>query len=44
MKIAIEIGEEYEVNIARTYKLMKIHRSYYYLEKRDGSEVEEAIR
>ena len=37
--------EEYEVSIARACRLMDIHRSYfYYQEKKDDSEVEEAIR
>lgn len=37
--------EEYELSIARACKLMEIHRSYYYhQEKRDDTEVEEAIR
>ena len=37
--------EEYGVSIARACKLMDIHRSYYYYrEKKDDTEVEEAIR
>lgn len=44
-QIAVEIVEEYELSIARACKLMEIHRSYYYYqEKRDDTEVEEAIR
>lgn len=40
-----EIVEEYEVSITRACKMMEIHRSYfYYREKRDDTEVEEAIR
>ncbi len=40
-----EIVEEYEVSITRACKMMEIHRSYfYYHEKRDDTEVEEAIR
>ena len=36
--------EEYEVSIARACRMMEIHRSYfYYREKRDDTEVEEAI-
>ena len=39
------IVEEFEVSIARACCLMDIHRSYYYYrEKRDDTEVEEAIR
>ena len=37
--------EEYEVSIARACRIMEIHRSYfYYREKKDDTEVEEAIR
>lgn len=37
--------KEYEVSIARACRMMEIHRSYfYYREKRDDTEVEEAIR
>ena len=37
------IVEEFEVSIARACRLMDIHRSYYYYrEKRDDTEVEEA--
>ena len=37
--------DEYGVSIARACKLMDIHRSYYYYrEKKDDTEVEEAIR
>lgn len=44
-QIAVEIVEEYELSIARACKLVEIHRSYYYYqEKRDDTEVEEAIR
>lgn len=40
-----EISIEYEVSISRACRLMEIHRSYYYYqEKRDDTEVEEAIR
>lgn len=40
-----EIVKEYNVNISRACKLMDIHRSYfYYTEKKDDSEVEQAIR
>ena len=43
-QIAVEIVEEYELSIARACKLMEIHSSYYYYqEKRDDTEVEEAI-
>ena len=39
------IVDEYDVSIARACKMMDIHRSYfYYKEKRDDTEVEEAIR
>ena len=39
------IVEEFEVSIARACCWMDIHRSYYYYrEKRDDTEVEEAIR
>ena len=37
--------EEYGISISRACKLMEIHRSYfYYTEKKDDTEVEEAIR
>lgn len=37
--------EEYGVSISRVCKLMDIHRSYfYYTDKKDDTEVEEAIR
>ena len=40
-----EIVKEYNVSISRACKLMDIHRSYfYYTEKKDDSEVEQAIR
>ena len=36
---------EYEVSITRACRMMEIHRSYfYYREKKDDNEVEEAIR
>lgn len=39
------IVKEYNVSISRAYKLMDIHRSYfYYTEKKDDSEVKQAIR
>ena len=41
----IDIIEKYELSIARACRLMEINRSnYYYQEKRDDTEVEEAIR
>lgn len=44
-ELADEIVEEYDVSIARASKMMDIHRSYFnYREKRDDTEVEEAIR
>lgn len=33
-QIAVEIVEEYEVNIVRTYKLMELHRSYHIIIRR----------
>jgi transposase InsO family protein len=43
--LADEIVKEYNVSISRACKLMDIHRSYfYYTEKKDDSEVEQAIR
>ena len=43
--MADEIVKEYNVSISRECKLMDIHRSYfYYTEKKDDSEVEQAIR
>lgn len=37
--------EEYGVSISRACKLMDIHRSYfYYTDKKDDTEVEDAIR
>ena len=44
-ELADEILKEYNVSISRACKLMDIHRSYfYYTEKKDDSEVEQAIR
>jgi len=44
-ELADEIVKEYNVSISRACKLMDIHRSYfYYTEKKDDSEVEQAIR
>lgn len=44
-ELADEIVKEYNVSISRTSKLMDIHRSsFYYTEKKDDSEVEQAIR
>lgn len=43
--MADEIVKEYNVSNSRACKLMDIHRSYfYYTEKKDDSEVEQAIR
>lgn len=43
--MADEIIKEYNVSISRACKLMDIHRSYFnYTEKKDDSEVEQAIR
>lgn len=44
-ELADEIVKEYNVSISRACKLMDIRRSYfYYTEKKDDSEVEQAIR
>ena len=41
----MEIVEEHNVSISRACKLMVIHRSYYYyIESKDDTEVEQAIR
>ena len=43
--MANEIVVEYEVSITRACRLMEIYRSYYYyVEKQDDEEVENAIR
>ena len=45
LELADEIVKEYNVSISRACKLMDIHKSYfYYTEKKDDSEVEQAIR
>ena len=44
-ELADEIVKEYNVSISRACKPMDIHRSYFYsTEKKDDSEVEQAIR
>ena len=43
--MASEITGEYDISISRACKLLNIHRSYfYYEEKKDDSQVEDAIR
>ncbi len=43
--MASEITGEYDISISRACKLVNIHRSYfYYEEKKDDSQVEDAIR
>ncbi len=41
----MEIVQEFQVSITRACRLMELHRSYfYYREKRNDEEVEQAIR